>query len=353
MLSGGYHENGSITFTLYFGSTLVDTETASVSGNGSYATPTGYTLPTTGTVTGSYQWDASYGGDTNNNSASENNATAEQVAVTKALPAIVTTPSVASVTLGTSSVTLNDTAVLSGGYHENGSITFTLYLGSTLVDTETAAVSGNGSYTTPTGYTLPTTGTVTGTYQWDASYNGDSNNNSASENNATAEQVVVTKAIPAIVTAPSVASVTLGTSLVTLNDTAVLSAGYHENGSITFTLYLGSTLVDTETAAVSGNGSYTTPTGYTLPTTGTVTGTYQWDASYNGDSNNNSASENNATAEQVVVTKAATCDRDNTERRQRDSGHVIGDVERHGCALRWVSRERLDHVHALPRQHAG
>ena len=225
VLSGGYHENGSITFTLYLGSTLVDTETAAVSGNGSYTTPTGYTLPTTGTVTGTYQWDASYNGDSNNNSASENNATAEQVVVTKALPAIVTTPSVASVTLGTSLVTLNDTAVLSAGYHENGSITFTLYLGSTLLDTETASVSGNGSYTTPTGYTLPTTGTVTGTYQWDASYNGDSNNNSASENNATAEQVVVSKALPAIATTPSVASVTLGTSSVTLNDTAVLSVG--------------------------------------------------------------------------------------------------------------------------------
>ena len=262
----------------------------------------------------------------------------------------MTTPSVASVTLGTSLVTLNDTAVLSAGYHENGSITFTLYLGSTLVDTETAAVSGNGSYTTPTGYTLPTAGTVTGTYQWDASFSGDSNNNAASENNAAAEQVTVISASPAIATTPSAASVTLGTSSVTLNDTAVLSGGYHENGSITFTLYLGSTLLDTETASVSGNGSYTTPTGYTLPTTGTVTGTYQWDASYNGDSNNNSASENNATAEQVVVSKALACDRDNTERRQRDSGHVIGNVERHRGALQWLSREWLDHVHALPGQ---
>ena len=86
---------------------------------------------------------------------------------------------------------LNDTAVLSGGYHETGTITFTLYLGSTLVDTETVSVSGNGTYTTPTGYTLPTTGTVTGTYQWDASYSGDTNNNSASENNDAAEQVTV------------------------------------------------------------------------------------------------------------------------------------------------------------------
>ena len=46
-------------------------------------------------------------------------------------------------------MTLKDTAVLSGGYYETGTITFTLYQGSTLVDTETVTVTGNGTYTTP------------------------------------------------------------------------------------------------------------------------------------------------------------------------------------------------------------
>ena len=101
-------------------------------------------------------------------------------------------------------MTLNDTAVLSGGYYESGTITFTLYQGSTLVDTETVPVNGNGTYTTPTGYTLPTTGTVTGTYQWNSSFSGDTNNNSTSENNAAAEQVIVSPASPSIVTTPSV-----------------------------------------------------------------------------------------------------------------------------------------------------
>src|SRR5258708_6532194 len=175
----------------------------------------------------------------------------------------------------------------------------TLYLGGTLVDTETATVSGNGSYTTPTGYTLPTTGTVIGTYQWDATYNGDTNNSTVSDNNDSKEQVVVSPASPTITTTPNVTTVTLGTSSVTLKDTADLEGGYHPTGTITFTLYLGSTLVDTETATVSGNGSYTTPTGYTLPTSGTVTGTYQWDATYNGDTNNSTVSDNNDAKEQV------------------------------------------------------
>jgi hypothetical protein len=54
-LAGGYHPTGTITFTLVApGGGTVDTETVTVSGNGSYATPTGFTLPTTGTVTGTY-----------------------------------------------------------------------------------------------------------------------------------------------------------------------------------------------------------------------------------------------------------------------------------------------------------
>ncbi len=303
-LSAGYYETGTITFTLYQGSTLLDTETVSVTGNGNYSTPTGYTLPTTGTVTGTYQWDSSYSGDSNNCAVSENNVVAEQATVSKASPAITTTPSVTTVTLGTSSVNLKDTATLSAGYYETGTITFTLYQGSTLLDTETVSVTGNGNYSTPTGYTLPTTGTVTGTYQWDSSYSGDSNNSAVSENNVVAEQATVSKASPAITTTPSVTTVTLGTSSVNLKDTATLSAGYYETGTITFTLYQGSTLLDTETASVTGNGNYSTPTGYTLPTTGTVTGTYQWDSSYSGDTNSSAVSENNVSNEQVVVNPA-------------------------------------------------
>src|SRR5262249_20672024 len=53
MLSGGINPTGTITFTLYSPSgTLLDTETVTVNGNGSYATPRGYTLSSTGNATG-------------------------------------------------------------------------------------------------------------------------------------------------------------------------------------------------------------------------------------------------------------------------------------------------------------
>ena len=354
VLSGGSDPTGTITFTLYYngGATPVDTETATVNGNGAYTTPTGYALPTTGTVTGTYQWDASYGGDTNNNSASDNNDPAEQVTVSPAQPSLVATPSptvfvlpnngrggggglpgddpadsvsqinaatsalvgsatnanVASLTgsaagQGETGNTLRDSAVLSGGYNETGTITFTLFYngGTTPVDTETAAVDGDGTYTTPTGYTLPTTGAVTGTYQWNASYSGDGNNALASDDNDPSEQVTVSPAQLALSGFPDPITVAPGPTAITLTDTAYLSGGYYESGTITFTLVApGGSTVDTETAAVNSDGVYTTPTGYTLPLRPTA-GTYQWNLSYSGDANNDSASDNNDPFEQVTV----------------------------------------------------
>ena len=307
-LSGGYHQTGAITFTLHNpGGAVVDTETVAVSGDGSYTTPTGFAVPTTGTVAGAYQWDASYSGDANNNSISNNNATNERVTVSAASPTLSTTPNVTSVSLGSVGPNLTDTAILSGGYHQTGAITFTLHNpAGAVVDTETVTVSGNGSYTTPTGFALPTTGTVAGAYQWDASYSGDANNNSISNNNATNERVTVSAASPTLSTTPNVTSVSLGSVGPNLTDTAILSGGYHQTGAITFTLHNpAGAVVDTETVAVSGDGSYTTPTGFALPTTGTVAGAYQWDATYSGDANNNSISDNNATDEQVTVSAAS------------------------------------------------
>ncbi len=306
-LEGGLNPTGTITFTLFRGVTLLDTETATVNGDGIYRTPIGFALPTTGTATGTYQWDATYSGDSNNGPLSDVNDPTERVAVSAASPTLATNAIPDTVTLGATPVTLTDVAQLANGFNPTGTITFTLFRGATLLDTETVLVNGNGTYNTPTGFTLPSSGTATGTYQWDATYSGDSNNSSVSDNNAANEQVTVSAASPTLTTAPSQDTVTLGTTSVTLKDTAVLQNGYHPTGAITFTLFYngGSTPVDTETVAVNGNGSYTTPTGFTLPGTGTVTGTYQWDATYSGDSNNDAANDQGGPAEQVTVSAAS------------------------------------------------
>ncbi len=191
-------------------------------------------------MTGTYQWDADYGGDTGDVSAIDDNDLKGQEIVTLPTPTLKGTPSQNDVTLGTSALTLNDTAVLSGGANPTGTITFTLYYngGTTAVDTESATANGDGSYTTPTGYTLPTSAPVVGTYQWNVSYGGDSNNGSTSDNNDTAQQVQVSAANPTLTATPSQSQVTLGSSPVTLADTAVLAGGYNPTGTITFTLDL-------------------------------------------------------------------------------------------------------------------
>src|SRR5262249_16520067 len=149
---------------------------------------------------GKYCWRSEYQPDADGSkfysAGSHTDNSSECFTVVKNSPSIVTTPNPTSVTLGTSPVTLNDSAALSGGSSPTGTITFTLVYNGSTVDTETVSVNGNGTYSTPTGYTLPTSGTVTGTYQWNATYSGDGKNNSVSENNDPSEQVTVNKAGP-------------------------------------------------------------------------------------------------------------------------------------------------------------
>ncbi len=207
VLTGGYEETGTLTFTLIApNGATVDTESVTtVDGDGTYSTPTGYTLPTTGTVTGSYQWNVSYSGDPNNAHTSDIDDPTGQVEVNPANPTLSGTPSASSVTLGTTAPTLNDTVTLSNGYYETGSLTVTLVYNNQTVYTDVIGLGGASdagalSFNTATsgstagGYMLPTTGTVTGTYQWNVSYAGDTNNNPASDNNAVDQQVTVSSA---------------------------------------------------------------------------------------------------------------------------------------------------------------
>src|SRR5262249_6695605 len=262
------------------GGATVDSETVTVNGNGVYTTPTGFTLPSSGAVTGTYQWDASYSGDPNNNATSDVNDPAEQATVSAASPTLGTSasPALTRPRGPPGTVTLSDSALLANGYFPTGSIVFTLTGPGGFSYTQTDTVSGNGTYTAST--TLPTSGQVAGTYTWSATYGGDSNNNPANDQGGILEQTVVSPASPPLTTTPNLTTVTLGPAFVTLTDSATLSGGYYPTGAITFLLFQGSTLMHTETVAVSGNGPYTTPTGFTLPTTGRAARGYVWPPVY-------------------------------------------------------------------------
>jgi uncharacterized repeat protein (TIGR03803 family) len=297
-LQGGHNETGNIVFTLSGPGGFSYTQTDPVSGNGTYSAST--PLPTTHTVAGSYTWSASYSGDDNNLPATDNGDN-ETTVVSPAQPTLTTTAS-PDITLDTTAPTLSDSADLKGGYYETGTIVFTLSGPGDFSYTQTDPVSGNGTYSAMT--TLPSTGTVVGSYTWSASYSGDDNNLTATDD-GTNETTVVSAANPTLTTVPDPSAITLGTTAPTLSDSAVLSHGYNETGTINFTLTApDGSIVDTEMVPmVNGDGTYTTPIGYTLPSTGSVTGTYQWNASYDsGDPNNNSVPE--IPAELVTVSTA-------------------------------------------------
>ncbi|HEX3426547.1 MAG TPA: DUF11 domain-containing protein [Acidimicrobiales bacterium] len=170
----GADPTAKIIFTLDRGSTQVDSESVTATGDGTYGT-SGYTLPTDTTVTGTYQWTATYQGDSNNASASDASSD-EQVVVNAARPGLNTTPG-GTVVVGAGDA-LIDSATLSSGYAPRGTITFALDSpGGATVYSDVVIVSGDGTYTTATGSNpggyQPT---VPGTYQWLASYSGDGNN---------------------------------------------------------------------------------------------------------------------------------------------------------------------------------
>ena len=166
-------------------------------------------------------------------------------------------------------------------------------------------VAGPGTYTS--GAYTPTS---TGTYDWLVTYSGDAATNSAEIDGVCGDQTggndetgVVSPASPGISTDARVG----GNSVVMLNalgndlsDSATITGASNPTGlaTITFSLYRGltcnsTTLVDTRTVNVNGNGSYssgdTTIGGSTIHVT--LQGVYRWAASYSGDANNTGKTE--------------------------------------------------------------
>jgi hypothetical protein len=189
-LSGGA-PTGTITFQLFDPTNaVIDTETVSVNGNGTYPTPVGL-VPT---VAGTYQWMATYSGDSNNLPASSAEGN-EPESVILTSPQITTTAG-GTVLLG-GGTRLTDSANLFGGLLPSGTITFELFdPTNSVVDTETVSVNGNGTYPTPVGL-VPT---AAGTYEWVATYSGDSFNLTVSSGLGNEPESVVS---PASVPEPS------------------------------------------------------------------------------------------------------------------------------------------------------
>ena len=289
VLSGGNQETGPLTFTLIApDSSVVDTETVQVDGDGNYQTSNTNMAMQVGT----YTWQAGYAGDAQNDPASDQGGPAEQVSVVKARPTLVSTASFAAGNVVGSAIP-QDSAVLSSGYQESGSLTFTLTApDNSIVDTETFTPSGDGIFNTSNANVA----TQVGTYTWTVSYAGDGFNKPASDQGGTAEQVTTMKASPSISTSASEsARGVVGSAM--LSDSVTVSGGDNPTGTVTFTLTApNGTTSPAGTVTIAGDGIYSAQS-----VLATQVGTYTWHASYGGDGLNNGAIDNGSNESVTTV----------------------------------------------------
>lgn len=104
-------------------------------------------------------------------------------------------------------------------------------------------------------------------------------------------RTLLSLAVTSLFTSSSPVTITLGPHRTTLTDSATLYGGNNPTGTLDFTLIsvTSDKVVDTETVAVHGDGTYSTSPGYTLPTKEPVSGTYEWSVHYSGDGKNDAA----------------------------------------------------------------
>ena len=200
---------------------------------------------------------------------------------------------------------LTDTATLSGAYNPTGTITFTLTSPSGLtVDTEAVNVSGDGTYSTPTGYVPSGMGTLAGTYQWQASYSGDANN-AAVASTMGSEPVTVAPASPTIATtaSPRRHAGAHGPDPERHGGAVGRLSPDGLSSTTVFTLTGPGGFSYSKTDTVNGNGTYTASTScrprarWRAPTPGRPT--------TSGDVNNNAADDQGGPTEQTVVSPAS------------------------------------------------
>jgi hypothetical protein len=181
-------------------------------------------------------------------------------------PTISTTPG-GSVAIG-NGAKLTDSATLSGSNAATGSITFKLYGpdGTSVVDTESAPVNGDGTYSTPNGF-VPS---AAGKYQWVASYSGDVHNHSVASIFGDEPETVT----PPVYPTPLVAKNPLGSLIYDPSASGSIGAA---GNTVDYTLKLAAnqtlTLVLTPSAGLTGSLRIGDPNNNTIATsTGSAAG---------------------------------------------------------------------------------
>jgi hypothetical protein len=318
----GVTPTGTVTFYVCQGNAgpctattpgVVDLGTSAVSGSGNTATATSPSF--TPTSAGTYCFLGVYSGDGNYAGGSDSSTTRECFTVQRLQPGVTTTPTSPSIVLGGSD---SDVATVTGngGPTPTGDVHFyvcgpfmtaTTCTSSTpgVVDLGMVALSGTGNTVTATSPSF--TPLATGVYCFLGVYSGDGNYLGGSDGSTTRECFSVTKPLPAVTTAPTSATIPLGSSD---SDTATVTGvpGVTPTGTVTFYVcgpFTTATACTTSgknlgTSTLSGSGDVATATGpsFTPPSAGI----YCFLGVYSGDSNYAGGSDSSTTHECFTVT---------------------------------------------------
>ena len=251
----GTVNQGTETFTILNGTTpvgnpvTVNVRTGSASA--SYTLPDG-TQPDTYEIQAVYNGTADFVGSTD----------ASQTLVVSAAPT-VTAASSATALFGDASVELNATVTSPAGVVDVGTETFTILNGTTPVGSPVTVNVSSGAAST--NYSLPT-GTPAGTYIIQAVFNGTTDFLSDTDHSQT---LLISAA--ATTTAATSATAAFGETSVTLSATVMSPAGVVDEGTETFSILNGTTLVGSSVTVDVSAGAASAS--YSLPA-GTATGTY-------------------------------------------------------------------------------
>ena len=273
----GTVSQGAVTFTLFSGSTVIGTPvTVNVIGGNAAAT---YSLPP-GTVAGSYQIAALYAGTVDFAVAGDNT---RLLTVTR----VGTTTTAASAASGYNSaaktVQLTANVTSPAGAVNEGSVTFQVLSGTTVIGSATSATVAAGVATVA--YALPG-GLATGsTFSIQANYGGSADYlASANSASSTSGTLTIVKATPAVTATTDLGSFNPQTETIVAHAT-VLNGGTNVNeGTLSFQVMNGTTAVGSPVVVPVVNGvastSLTLPGGTPVGTGDSVVATYSGSGNY-------------------------------------------------------------------------
>ncbi len=266
--AAGNVNEGTATFTVLSGTTTIGTPLTVNVTNGTATAP--YSIPA-GTKGGTYSVSIVFNASTNYTTSS--NLTA-QLIIKPATTTTSGTATAASFSTTAQSIPVSATVTSPGGTVNEGAVTFTLFNGTTAVGTPVAINVTNGAAAGT--YSVPA-GTPAGTYTISESFNGTVD--FAASTDATHSLTIAKTATTTTASSISAPYSTV-TQAVTLTANIASPAGTVNEGSVTFTLFNGTTALGTATTGTVAAGVATVS--YSLPGGLAVGSSYSIQASYSG-----------------------------------------------------------------------